>query len=129
MLVQLGLQASARSSTRIGSRIGTTIRTTPRVTMTIFATGGAGFLGSAVLRQDIRQHDDRVVNIDKLTYAGSTSPRAAVRDHPRRHAEGVDVSDARAIGRPFEGPEPDAVLRLAAESHADRSVRNRAGFV
>ena len=90
--------------------------------MTILVTVGAGFIGSEVVRQIVRETTEVVVNVDALTYAGNLESVAEVAGCPRYHFERVDVADAAAVRRLFEQYEPDAVLHLAAESHVDRSI-------
>ena len=97
--------------------------------MKILLTGGAGFIGSAVVRQLIRETDAEVVNVDKLTYAGNLGSLAEARDHPRHHFEHVDLCDAAEVARVFEQHRPDAVMHLAAESHVDRSIDGPGAFV
>ena len=90
--------------------------------MKILITGGAGFIGSAVVRQVINETDVQVVNVDNLTYAGNLDNVADVAGSPRYAFEKVDVCDAAALGRVFARHRPDAVMHLAAESHVDRSI-------
>lgn len=97
--------------------------------MVIVVTGGAGFIGSAVVRQLLRETESVVINVDKLTYAGNLASLAEVRDHPRHHFERVDICDARAVHRVFETYRPDAVMHLAAESHVDRSIDGPGEFI
>src|SRR5688572_3750475 len=97
--------------------------------MIVFVTGGAGFIGSAVIRQLIGETDDVVVNIDKLTYAGNLSSLGDAADCSRYHFEQVDICDAERIGELFEQYQPDAVMHLAAESHVDRSIDGPAAFM
>ena len=97
--------------------------------MTIFVTGGAGFIGSALVRHLIQNTPYRVVVIDKLTYAGSMLPLAPVADSDRFHFEKVDICDAPAIAELFDRYAPSAVMHLAAESHVDRSIDGPAVFV
>jgi dTDP-glucose 4,6-dehydratase len=96
---------------------------------TLLVTGGAGFIGSALVRQLIRETDHVVVNVDKLTYAGNLDSLASVWDHPRHHFEQIDVGDAPALRAVFARYRPDGVLHLAAESHVDRSIDGPAAFV
>jgi dTDP-glucose 4,6-dehydratase len=96
---------------------------------TLLVTGGAGFIGSAVIRHLLAATDVEVINVDKLTYAASPDALAAVADSPRYRFEQVDICDRRAIDRLFEECRPDAVMHLAAESHVDRSVDSPAEFI
>ena len=88
----------------------------------ILVTGGAGFIGSAVVRHIIENTQDSVVNVDKLTYAGNLESLESVENNPRYTFEQVDICDAKALARVFEQHKPDAVMHLAAESHVDRSI-------
>jgi dTDP-glucose 4,6-dehydratase len=95
----------------------------------ILVTGGAGFIGSAVLRQFINDTDYNVVNVDKLTYAGNLQSLASISDNPRYSFEQVDICDAAEVARVFREHQPDAVMHLAAESHVDRSITGPAEFI
>ncbi len=98
--------------------------------MKIIVTGGAGFIGSAVIRYLIEtQPDITVINVDKLTYAGNLESLATVSDHPNYHFEQVDICDAPEIERIFAQYQPDAIMHLAAESHVDRSIDGPAEFI
>jgi dTDP-glucose 4,6-dehydratase len=97
--------------------------------MKILLTGGAGFIGSAVVRQLIRETDHEVVNVDRLTYAGNLASLAETRHDPRHHFEHVDIRDAAEVTRVFEQHRPDAVMHLAAESHVDRSIDGPGEFI
>ncbi|HAF44766.1 MAG TPA: dTDP-glucose 4,6-dehydratase [Gallionellaceae bacterium] len=95
----------------------------------IIVTGGAGFIGSAVVRQFINDTDCSVVNVDKLTYAGNLQSLASVSDNPRYRFEQVDICDAAEVARVFREHRPDAIMHLAAESHVDRSISGPADFI
>lgn len=96
---------------------------------TILVTGGAGFIGSAVVRHIIESTQDSVVNVDKLTYAGNLESLESVENNPRYAFEQVDICDSKALLRVFEHHQPDAVMHLAAESHVDRSIDGPAAFI
>lgn len=97
--------------------------------MKILVTGGAGFIGSAVIRHIIGNTSDRVVNLDKLTYAGNLESLADVSDSERYAFVHVDICDSIAVARVFTEHQPDAVMHLAAESHVDRSISGPAAFI
>ncbi len=97
--------------------------------MRILVTGGAGFIGSAVVRRLIGLSDHSVLNIDKLTYAASRESIAAVETSPRYGFRRVDICDTRAVTKAFADFRPDAVMHLAAESHVDRSIDGPEAFV
>lgn len=92
-------------------------------------TGGAGFIGSAVVRHIIENTQDSVVNVDKLTYAGNLESLEEVENNPRYAFEQVDICDTKVLARVFEQHQPDAVMHLAAESHVDRSIDGPAAFI
>jgi dTDP-glucose 4,6-dehydratase len=96
---------------------------------TLLVTGGAGFIGSAVIRHVLAETDMRVINVDKMTYAANPDALAVVADSPRYRFEQVDICNRRAIDRLFEERRPDALMHLAAESHVDRSVDSPAEFI
>jgi len=95
----------------------------------IVVTGGAGFIGSAVVRQFIAETDVTVVNVDKLTYAGNLDSLPGLMEHPRHVLEQVDICDAKELARIFAQYQPDGVMHLAAESHVDRSIDGPAAFI
>src|SRR5690554_252495 len=97
--------------------------------MKLLITGGAGFIGSAVIRHIIRHTADSVVNVDKLTYAGNLESLAEVADSDRYAFERVDIGDRAEVERVFRDHQPDVVMRLAAESHVDRSIDGPAAFI
>lgn len=97
--------------------------------MKIVVTGGAGFIGSAVIRHLLTSTDHLVINVDKLSYASNLDALASAANHPRYHFEQIDICDAPAIQRLFHHYQPDAIMHLAAESHVDRSIAGPAPFI
>lgn len=97
--------------------------------MKILVTGGAGFIGSAVIRHIIDHTTDSAVNLDKLTYAGNLESLLDVSASERYAFEQVDICDSEALQRVFHEHQPDAVMHLAAESHVDRSIDGPAAFI
>lgn len=97
--------------------------------MKILITGGAGFIGSAVIRHIIENTKDSVVNLDKLTYAGNLESLLSVSNSERYEFEQVDICDRVALDHVFNEHQPDVVMHLAAESHVDRSIDGPAAFI
>lgn len=96
--------------------------------MTILVTGGAGFIGTAVVRH-LLDEGERVINLDKLTYAGSNPPLGALGEGGRYALEIADIADEEAVARIFARHRPHAVMHLAAETHVDRSIDGPAEFI
>ncbi|HID44330.1 MAG TPA: dTDP-glucose 4,6-dehydratase [Chromatiaceae bacterium] len=96
---------------------------------TLLITGGAGFIGSALIRHLIDNTDYRVVNLDKLTYAGNLESLEPVSGNPRYAFERVDICDGAEAARVFREHRPSAIMHLAAESHVDRSIDGPADFI
>ncbi|MBC3931167.1 dTDP-glucose 4,6-dehydratase [Undibacterium curvum] len=95
----------------------------------IFVTGGAGFIGSNFVLSWLAQHDEAVLNFDKLTYAGNLNNLAAVRNNPRHIFVQGDICDTGLLHALFAEHKPRAILHFAAESHVDRSIHGPAAFV
>lgn len=97
--------------------------------MKILLTGGAGFIGSAVIRHLIHDTDHEVINVDILTYAGNTESLTSVAGHARYRFEHQDIRQPQAMKALFDRYQPDAVMHLAAESHVDRSIDGPLAFI
>ena len=97
--------------------------------MKILITGGAGFIGSTLVKYIINETDHQVVNLDKLTYAGNLKSLDSVSDNARYSFERIDITEFDPLFRSFEKYQPDSVMHLAAESHVDRSISGPEGFI
>lgn len=96
---------------------------------TIIVTGGAGFIGSAVIRELINNTAHQVINLDKLTYAGNLESLKSIDSNDRYKFEQVDICDAEEVKRVFKTHQPDIIMHLAAESHVDRSIDGPGEFI
>ena len=99
------------------------------MSFTLLVTGGAGFIGSAVIRHLIDCTDVSIVNVDKLTYAGNLDSLESVATNSRYHFEKLDILNRAGLDQIFQRYQPDAVMHLAAESHVDRSIDGPAEFI
>ena len=97
--------------------------------MKILVTGGAGFIGSAVVRHIVQNTQDVVLNVDKLTYAGNLESLASVHGHERYTFSQTDICDRQTLDRLIANFQPDAIMHLAAESHVDRSISGPSAFI
>ncbi len=95
----------------------------------ILITGGAGFIGSAVIRHIIENTNDTIVNVDCLTYAGNLESLTTISDNERYNFVQADICDAKVMEKVFEQYQPTAIMHLAAESHVDRSIDGPAAFI
>jgi dTDP-glucose 4,6-dehydratase len=96
---------------------------------TYLVTGGAGFIGSALVRQLLAEDTSHVVTVDKLTYAGNLESLAGALDHPRHRFVRADICDTATLREVFAESQPDGVFHLAAESHVDRSIDGPGDFI
>jgi len=101
----------------------------PSTSLRVLVTGGAGFIGSALVRRLIADSDHQVLNYDKLTYAATLSSLDSVAQHPRYSFVKADICDAEAVAHAFQSFDPDVVVHLAAESHVDRSIDGPGEFI
>lgn len=97
--------------------------------MHILITGGAGFIGSALIRHLLNHTEHQVLNLDKLTYAGNLESLASVADHPHYRFVQADIADSATVSKTLAEFQPDAIMHLAAESHVDRSIDGPAAFI
>src|SRR5258708_16246931 len=96
---------------------------------TLIVTGGAGFIGVNFVRHALAHTEDRIVVLDKLTYAGNLESLAEVSGHPRFAFEQADIAERSAVRAAFRAQRPSALLNFAAETHVDRSIDDAAAFI
>ena len=97
--------------------------------MKFLVTGGAGFIGSAVIRYIVENTQHHVLNVDKLTYAGNLQSLVSVENNERYQFSQTDIFDRNALDVLFKDFQPYLVMHLAAESHVDRSITGSAAFI
>ena len=95
----------------------------------ILITGGAGFIGSAVIRQIIKETGHSVINVDKLTYAGNLESLSEIDKNSRYEFKKLDICEESELKKVFKDHEPDIVMHLAAETHVDRSINSPSAFI
>ena len=95
----------------------------------IMITGGAGFIGSSLIRFLIKETNDQILNIDKLTYASNLQSLKSINDNPRYQFIQGDICDKKIVSKLFKDFQPDLVMHLAAESHVDRSIDEPSDFI
>ncbi|AZS50751.1 dTDP-glucose 4,6-dehydratase [Entomomonas moraniae] len=100
-----------------------------KTNLKILVTGGAGFIGSALVRYLVNETNHTVINVDKLTYAGNLESLKSIAGSERYHFEHVDICDKTALEQVFDAHQPNVVIHLAAESHVDRSITGPAAFI
>ncbi|AWM79620.1 dTDP-glucose 4,6-dehydratase [Gammaproteobacteria bacterium ESL0073] len=100
-----------------------------KTNLKILVTGGAGFIGSALVRYLVNETNHTVINVDKLTYAGNLESLKSIAKNERYHFEHVDICDKTALVQVFNAHQPNLVIHLAAESHVDRSITGPAAFI
>ena len=97
--------------------------------MKLLVTGGAGFIGSAVVRHIIQNTPHQVLNVDKLTYAGNLESLKEIDQYPNYEFKQIDICDREQITAAIDAFQPNASMHLAAESHVDRSTDGRAAYI